>query len=268
LRPLALAEFWWGSSPSASPRRAGFFYPACRNKCSPLLSFMLAGLTVAQARHLAWHSRTAPLPLSILYEDESLLIVDKPAGLLAIPGRSDESRDSVLSRVGASHPDATGPVIVHRLDMDTSGLMVVTKDATSHAALQRQFARREVVKEYAAWLDGAIPGERGQIDFPMRVDLDDRPRQIYDPVWGRSAITDWRVEARSGERTRVIFFPRTGRTHQLRLHAAHPLGLGTPIVGDPLYGRAGERMLLHAQALTFVHPRSGRTMSFRCPSPF
>ncbi|MCP3102894.1 pseudouridine synthase [Myxococcus sp. K15C18031901] len=267
LRPVALAEFWWGAPPPAGGRVSGAFYPACRDKCGPLLPFMLEGLHVAPPRIF-----TPPPPpardLRVLFEDASLVIVDKPHGLLSVPGREASLSDSVLTRLRARHPRATGPLLVHRLDLDTSGLLVAALDARTHAALQRQFEQRQVHKRYVAWLEGRVEAEHGRIDLPIRVDLDDRPRQIHDPVHGKPAVTEWRVLERRGARTRVAFFPHTGRTHQLRVHASHPLGLGAPIVGDRLYGREDERLMLHAESLTFEHPETGRPVTFECPAPF
>jgi tRNA pseudouridine32 synthase/23S rRNA pseudouridine746 synthase len=186
-------------------------------------------------------------------EDDWLVIVDKPVGLLSVPGKSQ--RDSVQTRLLARYGEAH---LVHRLDLDASGLLLVAKDRTTHAALQRLFACREIDKRYVAWLEGQAAGDSGVVDLALRVDLDDRPRQIYDPAYGKPALTEWRVVERRGGRTRVELFPRTGRAHQLRVHAAHPLGIGAPIVGDPLYGRADERLLLHAEGLSFVHPHTNQ----------
>ncbi|MCE9671912.1 pseudouridine synthase [Myxococcus stipitatus] len=267
LRPLALAEFWWGAPPPAGGRVSGAFYPACRDKCGPLLPFMLKGLEVAPPRAFA------PLPppthgLRVLFEDTALVIIDKPHGLLSVPGREASLTDSVLTRLRARYPRATGPLLVHRLDLDTSGLLVAALDPRTHAALQRQFEQRQVHKRYIAWVDGLIQGEHGHIDFPMRVDLDDRPRQIHDPVHGKPAVTEWRILERASARTRVALFPHTGRTHQLRVHASHPLGLGAPIVGDRLYGRDGPRLMLHAESLTFEHPATGQRVTFESAAPF
>ncbi len=267
LRPLALAEFWWGAPPPAGGRIAGAFYPACRDKCGPLLPFLLEGLRVEPARAFSPPAAVAE-ELSIVFEDAWIVVLDKPHGLLSVPSRDTSVTDSVLARLRARYSQATGPLLVHRLDLDTSGLLVAALDPRTHADLQRQFTQREVQKRYVAWLEGTVRGERGTIDFPMRVDLDDRPRQIYDPVHGKPAVTEWHVLERSGERTRVAFFPRTGRTHQLRVHAAHPLGLGAPIVGDRLYGHEAGRLHLHAESLSFRHPRTGQHVAFERPAPF
>jgi tRNA pseudouridine32 synthase/23S rRNA pseudouridine746 synthase len=267
LRPLALAEFWWGAPPSSGGRAAGAFYAACRDKCAPLLPFMLEGLRVAPPRVFAPPAAVTE-GLSVVYEDAWIVVVEKPGGLLSVPAKDTAVTDSVLARLRSRYPHATGPLLVHRLDLDTSGLLVAALDSRTHAALQRQFAQREIHKRYVAWVEGLVQGEEGTIDFPMRVDLDDRPRQIHDPVHGKSAVTRWRVLERRGQRTRVAFFPLTGRTHQLRVHAAHPLGLGAPIVGDRLYGHEDVRLHLHAESLSFQHPETGQRVSFERPAPF
>lgn len=267
LQPVALAEFWWGAPPASGGRVQGAFYPACRDKCGPLLPFMLEGLEVSAPR--VFVPPPAPTPdLSIVFEDTWLVVIDKPCGLLSVPGRDPALLDSVLTRLRARHPHATGPLLVHRLDLDTSGLLVAALDARTHAALQRQFLHRDVDKRYVALIDGPVQSDAGTITLPLRVDLDDRPRQIVDPVHGKPAVTDWEVLHREAGRTRVAFHPRTGRTHQLRVHAAHPRGLGAPIVGDPLYGHAGSRLHLHAEALSFVHPATGQRVSFTRAAPF
>lgn len=267
LTPIALAEFWWGPPPRTGGRLHGNFYPACKTKCGPLLPFMLEGLDVTPHAAFA-RPESAALPLRFIHEDADLVVVEKPAGLLSVPAKEDEASDSVLTRLRAKYPHATGPLIVHRLDLDTSGLLVAALTADAYADLQRQFVEREVHKHYVAWIDGIITADSGVIELPLRVDLEDRPRQIHDPVHGLHAQTHWRVLERSGARTRVAFTPVTGRTHQLRVHAAHPLGLAAPIVGDRLYGRANMRLMLHAEALSFVHPRTGQRMAFQSPAPF
>lgn len=253
LVPRALAEFWWGPLSATGDRRHGMYYPACRGKCGPILAHLLDG--IAEPPPVLEDSKAE---LRVVWQDAHLIVVAKPVGLLSNPGRS--TKDSVETRLGAS--------VVHRLDLDTSGLLVLAKDPVTLAAMQRQFERREVTKRYVALLEGEVAGDAGVIDLPLRLDVDDRPRQIVDPVHGRAAITEWRVVARSGGRTRVDLSPRTGRAHQLRVHAAHPSGLATPIVGDRLYGHVDSRLYLHAEALTFVHPHTGARLDLADAAPF
>jgi tRNA pseudouridine32 synthase/23S rRNA pseudouridine746 synthase len=264
LRPVALAEFWWGAPPLSGGRVTGAYYPSCRGKCGPLLPYMMDGLPVVASAIYGAGAIAADEP-RVVFEDAWLMVVDKPVGLLSVPGRHAQLRDSVLTRLRARCADA---VLVHRLDLDTSGLMLCAKDAETHVALQRQFARREVEKRYVAWLEGVIANDEGRIELALRVDVSDRPRQIHDPIYGKAAVTDWRVLERTASRTRVAFFPRTGRTHQLRVHASHAMGLGAAIVGDRLYGREDSRLMLHAEALSFIHPRTKVRVEFERAAPF
>ena len=256
LKPIALAEFWWGESPIGEIRKHGQFYPACRGKCEPILAHMLQGIPLDENPMLS--DASGMLDVEILFEDESMLVVNKPASLLSVPGKS--VLDSVYFRMRQRYPEATGPLIVHRLDMGTSGLMLVAKTAGVHKELQSQFIRRTIKKRYVALLEGDIPGDSGVIDLPLRVDLDDRPRQMVCYEHGKSARTEWQVVARSEGTTRIHFHPITGRTHQLRVHAAHPQGLNAPILGDELYGTKGLRLHLHAERIEFLHPLSGEEM--------
>ena len=271
LRPLALAELWWGAASSTGDRRAGVFYAACRGKCLPILTHMLDGLP-ADPAPLFGSAALDPSEPAVVYEDEELLVVNKPSGLLTVPGRSAALQDCVVTRLRLRYPDATGPLVVHRLDLDTSGLLLVAKTLATASALQRLFSRREIDKHYVAWLEGTVSADHGHITLPLRVDIDDRPRNIHDPVFGKAADTEWRVLAREHGRTRVRFTPHTGRSHQLRVHAAHPQGLDAPIVGDRLYGRTAphddERLQLHAERLAFVHPVSGASVVVEQPAPF
>ena len=262
LVPIALAEVWWGPPPIAGGRHAGTYYPACRGKCAPILAHMLDGIDVELA---PIHGSDPAARLAVIHEDRWLVVVDKPCGVLSVPGRSGKLRDSVATRIVADHPGAS---VVHRLDLDTSGLVIVAKDDVTHAALQRAFAHREIDKRYLAWLDGAVTGDAGTACLALRTDIDDRPRQIHDPVHGKAAITEWRVVARERDHTVVELVPRTGRTHQLRVHAAHPLGIGAAIVGDRLYGsRAAPRLMLHARSLGFVHPHTKRRIELEAELP-
>ncbi|MBM4381287.1 MAG: RluA family pseudouridine synthase [Deltaproteobacteria bacterium] len=260
LRPVALAEFWWGAPPQGGGRREGEFYAPCKDKCGPLLPRLLAGLDV----EVPLSFRPAPMPvdaLRVVHEDRWLVVVEKPAGLLSVPGREEGVGDSVLARLG-------GACLAHRLDLDTSGLLVAARTREVHAALQRQFAARTVEKRYVAWVEGTVRGESGRIELPLRVDPGDRPRQVVDALYGLAAVTEWKVVERCAGRTRVHFHPLTGRTHQLRVHAAHPEGLGCAILGDRLYGPPGERLMLHAERLAFMHPGTGERVAFEASAPF
>lgn len=197
--------------------------------------------------------------LETLFEDPWLVVINKPAGLLSVPGK-EEGADSVYSLMRKKYPDAEGPLIVHRLDMATSGLLLITKTKQAHQQLQAQFKNRTVKKRYIALLDGIIAQDAGTIELPLCPNPHDRPRQMVHSEHGKPAVTDFRVLAREEGTTRIAFYPRTGRTHQLRVHAAHPLGLNCPIKGDELYGRKAERLYLHAEYLEFIHPITGETV--------
>ena len=256
LSPIAMAEFWWGESPKTEIRHHGYYYPSCRGKCEPILRHMLQGLNVEPAPSERYSlSQTMP---EILFEDQWLLVLHKPEGVLSVPGKSEEQ--SIYSLLRARYPEATGPLVVHRLDMATSGLLLAAKTQEVHRHLQAQFENRSIKKRYIALLDGILPEEEGVIDLPICPDYLDRPRQMVNEELGKTAITRYRVMDRKNGQTRIAFFPLTGRTHQLRVHAAHPLGLNCPIVGDELYGRKAERLYLHAEYLEFIHPVSGQRM--------
>jgi tRNA pseudouridine32 synthase/23S rRNA pseudouridine746 synthase len=190
--------------------------------------------------------------LEIIYEDDVMLAINKPAEFLSVPGKL--VTDSVYERIKQIYPNASGPLVVHRLDMSTSGIMLVAKSEEIYVALQSQFIKRTVKKCYEALLDGIIEQNNGFIDLPLRVDLDDRPRQIVCYEYGKPAQTQWEKIAIENNKTRVHFYPITGRTHQLRVHASHSLGLNTPIAGDDLYGTKANRLHLHAKSITFEHP--------------
>ncbi len=208
--------------------------------------------------------------LEVLHVDPEFVVVDKPAGLLSVPGRGPNKQDCVARRMRELFPDCPEQPSVHRLDMDTSGLMVLARTVDTHRVLSRQFAERRVHKKYQAVLDGVVKEEQGRIELSFRLDPDNRPHQVYDPVQGKTGITSWRRLSVKDGKTRVEFIPLTGRTHQLRLHAAHSLGLGCPIVGDRLYGsrKSGERMLLHAAFLQFFHPLTEAAEEFYSEVPF
>lgn len=263
-KPLVMAEFWWGDSPKTEIRREGNYYPACQGKCGPILAFMLEGLDVEPNPLL--QSPSSGIALEILFEDEWLLVVNKPAGLPTVPGKAVSH--SLYDRIKESYPDATGPLVVHRLDMATSGLLLVAKTKAVHQHLQAQFKNRTIRKRYIALVDGEVLQTGGTIHLPLCPDLLDRPRQQVDPVHGKPAITAYRVLAQSGGRTRIAFYPLTGRTHQLRVHAAHISGLHCPIVGDELYGKKADRLYLHAEYLQFTHPVTGKKVGVEKKAPF
>ena len=263
LRPVCMAEFWWGASPVGEVRHHGHFYPACRSKCKPILDFMLQGLDVEDNMLGQPMDDTS---LDVVYDDQWLTVLNKPSGMLTVPGKLLE--DSLLTRYQDAHPEAHGPMVVHRLDQETSGLVIFAKDKATHKALQQQFENHTIKKCYIALLEGIVPQDEGVIDLPLRPDVDDRPRQRVDAEWGKPAVTRYHVLERNDGVTRVALEPLTGRTHQLRVHASHPIGLNCPIVGDRLYGKAGRRLMLHAQTITFVHPATNKTMTLDSPADF
>ncbi len=329
LRPVCMAEFWWGESPASEIRHHLHYYPACRSKCLPILTHMLKGLDVAP-NPLAQKRHTAEP--RVLYADEYIMVVDKPAGMLSVPGKAEsvrtEASDSANISVEEYFANLQLPTnsqftteqftigeadnsklktqnskflkAAHRLDMDTSGLLVLARTEEAYVELQRQFASRETVKRYEAVLSG-VPTQNSKlktqnssaqpsgcleaISLPLIADINDRPRQRVDMEHGKPALTLYNiVEVRAVDantavayttkkvdkgRTLVHLYPKTGRTHQLRVHCAHPLGLACPILGDPLYGiERADRMYLHAAELTFRHPATGETMHFLSPSGF
>jgi tRNA pseudouridine32 synthase/23S rRNA pseudouridine746 synthase len=263
-KPVAMAEFWWGQSPRSEIRKHGHFYPACRGKCEPILGHMLRGLNVDPNPMLKNPAEGKELP--IVFEDDHLLVVNKPHEFLSVPGRTIE--DSVYLRIKKAYPDATGPLIVHRLDMSTSGLLLLTKTKETHKLLQHQFFKRSVKKRYVALLEGEVAGDEGIIDLPLRGDIEDRPRQIVCNEHGKTSRTRWKVVGRANGQTRVHLWPVTGRTHQLRVHCAHPHGLNAAIVGDDLYGQPADRLHLHAEWIGFVHPHTKEEVSFEVKAAF
>ena len=324
LKPLAMAEFWWGDSPKNEIRHHGYYYPSCKGKCEPILQHMLQGLEVDENPLLnPVHEEEE---LEIVFEDEWLLVVNKPAGMLSVPGKA-EDRDSVYHRLKKKYPEATGPMIVHRLDMATSGLLLVAKTKEVHQDLQAQFANRSIKKRYVAVLDGTIikteketkpiaekailiaketvstkktakaerTGRTGRIELPLCLNPLDRPRQMVSRKHGKEAITEYQIISESEKNTsesentfnesnridesersinesrkytRIIFYPLTGRTHQLRVHAAHPEGLGCPILGDELYGKKADRLYLHAEYIEFRHPIYGDILCIQKEADF
>ena len=264
-KPLAMAEFWWGQSPKSDIKKHLHYYPSCRSKCEPILGHMLLGLDVDPNPIL--EEVVHDYELEVVFEDESLVVINKPSEFLSVPGKV--AHDSVLARMQKKYPDATGPLVVHRLDMSTSGLMLIAKSEQVHKKMQFQFIKRFIEKRYVALLEGEIVEDSGEIDLPLRVDLDNRPHQLVCYEHGKSALTKYEVIDRSKKGfTRVNFYPHTGRTHQLRVHASHPSGLNAPIVGDDLYGTKGKRLHLHAEYLKFKHPVSNEFVEILCKADF
>lgn len=259
LTPVSMAEFWWGDSPATEIRHHGVYYPSCLGKCGPILGHMLRGMNVEPN---PLETRRDGLEVRIIYEDDSILVVEKPSGVLSVPGK--HVLDSVETRMRSHCGGISTPMVIHRLDQDTSGLLVLAKTKEAHQDLQEQFRHRTIEKKYLAWLDGTVTADEGTISLPLRPDPLDRPRQVVDPAHGRQAVTSFRVLRRLQSRTLVEFHPLTGRTHQLRVHSAHTHGLGIPICGDPIYGSSASapRLCLHAASITFRHPVSHESLSF------
>ncbi|MCD9495061.1 RluA family pseudouridine synthase [Photobacterium carnosum] len=264
LTPLAMAKFWWGASPAAQIRKHKYFYEACKNKCEPILQHMLAGLDI-DANPLLQNPAEGK-ELEIVYQDDAMVVINKPAEFLSVPGKT--ITDSVYSRMQTMFPNSNSPLIVHRLDMATSGLIVIALTKDTHKALQQQFINRTAEKRYVALLDGIVEQDCGEINLPMRVDLDDRPRQLVCYEYGKPALTKWQVLERKDGKTKVYYYPKTGRTHQLRIHSAHKNGMNMPIVGDDLYGQKANRLHLHAQYLGLTHPVTGEPMIFEIDADF
>ncbi len=264
LKPLAMAEFWWGVSPKSEIRQHKNFYAACLGKCQPILNHMLEGIELDDNPLLS--NPAQGKTIDIVYEDDDLVVINKPAEFLSVPGKNIE--DSVYLRMKQHYLNAKGPLIVHRLDMSTSGLMVIALSKQAHKNLQKQFINRTVEKRYVALLEGILTEKEGEIDLPLRVDLDDRPRQLVCYDYGRPAATHWDLIEQKEGKSKVYFYPKTGRTHQLRVHSAHINGLNMPIVGDDLYGKKADRLHLHAESLAFKHPITKELMTFQIDAEF
>ena len=264
LRPICMAEFWWGISPNSEIRKHKNFYPACQSRCKPILSHMLKDMKMNE--NLLIENLSEHQEISIIYEDDELIVVNKPTEFLSVPGK--EISDSVYTRMKEKYPEATGPLIVHRLDMSTSGILVLTKTKEANKILQEQFIKRTVKKRYVALLDGKLEEKNGKISLPIRLDLDDRPKQLVDFEFGKKAETFWEIIRIENDKTRVYFYPITGRTHQLRVHAAYKTGLNAPIIGDDLYGKKEKRLYLHAEFIEFLHPKTMEKMSFSVTPEF
>ena len=266
LTPIAMAEFWQGASPRGEVRHHGTFYPSCIGKCKPILLHMLIGLDV-EPNPL---TEITPAEPQILWEDEHLVAIDKPCGMLSVEGKSGVRSAEAWARERYGE----GVMIIHRLDQSTSGILLIAKDKPTHEALQQQFISRTIEKRYEALLEGIISTPSGRIELPIRLDYENRPRQIV-AADGKQAITEYKVVGYEGSRTRILFRPITGRTHQLRLHSAHRQGLNAPIVGDDIYGREcradltdGHRLCLHASILEFTHPYSLRRIKLESKAEF
>jgi tRNA pseudouridine32 synthase/23S rRNA pseudouridine746 synthase len=263
LKPICMAEFWWGMAPDSEVRIHGHFYPSCKSKCEPILGHMLQGLEVDENPITAIHP---PLELDIIYEDDWIVAINKAPEYLSVPGKNPMPNS--LEDLQKRYPTADGPLLVHRLDMSTSGIMLAAKTKLMHQRLQRQFVLRKVQKEYLAILVGVPDQKEGEIKLPLRVDLEDRPRQLVCYEHGSFAHTKYKVLDIQNNETRIALYPQTGRTHQLRVHAAHHLGLNCPIKGDDLYGQKANRLHLHAAKLGFYHPQSNEWMELNCPAEF
>ena len=284
MKPIAMAEFWWGQAPKSEIRQHKNFYGACSGKCQPILAHMLEGMAIDENPLLV--NPAEGKPLDIIYQDEDIVVVNKPSEFLSVPGKNIE--DSVYLRIKKQFPQATGSYIVHRLDMSTSGLMVLTLTKRAQKNIQQQFINRTIKKRYVAILEGKIAGEiesilknnSGEINLPLRGDFEDKPKQLVCFEQGKKAKTQWEVIGLVEGKSKLYLYPETGRTHQLRVHCAHPLGLNLPILGDDLYGRSNrlthdgmtdtqvKRLYLHAEMLTLTHPITKKEMTFQVEADF
>lgn len=264
-KPLQMAMFWWGESPKEEIRHHLHFYPACNGKCKPILQWMLPASTFEPAAvDLSLYNK-----VETLYEDREIAVIHKPEGLLSVPGK-DAAQPSVYALMRSKYPEATGPLIVHRLDMSTSGVMMIAKTEFAYHRLQKAFLNHQIQKKYVAIISGKVIPEKGIISLPLMPDYLDRPRQIVDHEQGKEAITEYEVlEPVDDFHLRIALYPKTGRTHQLRVHCAHQEGLNAPILGDPLYGNEkAARLHLHAEEITFEHPLKGKKMTITRKADF
>lgn len=264
-KPLQMAMFWWGESPKEEIRHHLHFYPACNGKCKPILQWMLPASTFESAAvDLYIYNK-----VEMLYEDREIAVIHKPEGLLSVPGKN-AAQPSVYALMRSKYPEATGPLIVHRLDMSTSGVMMIAKTEFAYHRLQKAFLNHQIQKKYVAIISGKDIPEKGIISLPLMPDYQDRPRQIVDHEQGKEAITEYEVlEPVDDSHLRIALYPKTGRTHQLRVHCAHQEGLNAPILGDPLYGNEkAVRLHLHAEEITFEHPLTGKKMTITRKADF
>jgi len=264
LTPLCMAEFWWGKQPTSEIRKHKHFYPACQGKCLPILGHMLEGMEVDKNPLL--DNPAEDIELEIIFQDEHVVVVNKPAGLLSVPGKS--IKDSVYTRIKTQFPQASGGLIVHRLDMATSGLLMLALNERAHKHLQQQFMNKEINKRYVATIEGKLEKTSGEICLPLRGDFDDRPKQMVCHEHGKYAETHWQLIEEVDNTSKLFLYPITGRTHQLRMHCAHPDGLNLPIIGDSLYGNSADRLHLHAQRLSFTHPITKERLTFEIAENF
>ena len=264
-KPLQMAMFWWGESPKEEIRHHLQFYPACNGKCKPILHWMLPASTFEpEAINLSIYDK-----VETLYEDREIAVIHKPEGLLSVPGK-DAAQPSVYALMRRKYPEATGPLIVHRLDMATSGVLLIAKTEFAYHRLQQAFLNHQIQKKYVAIISGKDIPEKGIISLPLMPDYLDRPRQIVDHEQGKEAITEYEVlEPVDDSHLRIALYPKTGRTHQLRVHCAHQEGLNAPILGDPLYGNEkAARLHLHAEEITFEHPLTGKKITIKRKADF
>lgn len=264
-KPLQMAMFWWGESPKEEIRHHLQFYPACNGKCKPILHWMLPASTFEpEAINLSIYNK-----VETLYEDREIAVIHKPEGLLSVPGK-DAAQPSVYALMRRKYPEATGPLIVHRLDMATSGLMIIAKTEFAYHRLQQAFLNHQIQKKYVAIISGRDIPEKGIISLPLLPDYLNRPRQIVNHEQGKEAITEYEILERiDGSHLRIALYPKTGRTHQLRVHCAHQEGLNAPILGDPLYGNEkAARLHLHAEEITFEHPLTGKKITIKRKADF
>ena len=264
-KPLQMAMFWWGESPKEEIRHHLQFYPACNGKCKPILHWMLPASTFEpEAINLSIYDK-----VETLYEDREIAVIHKPEGLLSVPGK-DAAQPSVYALMRRKYPEATGPLIVHRLDMATSGVLLIAKTEFAYHRLQKAFLNHQIQKKYVAIISGKDIPERGIISLPLQPDYLNRPRQIVNHEQGKEAITEYEILERiDGSHLRIALYPKTGRTHQLRVHCAHQEGLNAPILGDPLYGNEkAARLHLHAEEITFEHPLTGKKITIKRKADF
>jgi len=264
-KPLQMAMFWWGENPKEEIRHHLQFYPACNGKCKPILHWMLPASTFEpEAINLSIYDK-----VETLYEDREIAVIHKPEGLLSVPGK-DAAQPSVYALMRRKYPEATGPLIVHRLDMATSGVLLIAKTEFAYHRLQQAFLNHQIQKKYVAIISGKDISEKGIISLPLQPDYLNRPRQIVNHEQGKEAITEYEILERiDGSHLRIALYPKTGRTHQLRVHCAHQEGLNAPILGDPLYGNEkAARLHLHAEEITFEHPLTGKKITIKRKADF